>query len=157
MGVRNSFAEDANSYALSFLYAINLTLKAHGASVYLDPEEPPNVYIGNLFGRSELDHHSSRVFVEITTIAMRHDSSPQFELIRNNPYRVTFLPVDFATPLQTDYSEKIAGQFVPIWIGSIPRLLSELKLLAFQLGIPLANGEPNDATVVAINSFSQLT
>jgi hypothetical protein len=156
MGVRRSYINEAQASATAFLDALNLTLSHSGIAPYVDPHEPPNVYRGHLFGRSELDHHSSRVLAEIASLGTASKESPNLALVRDNPYRVTFVPADFARPLQTEYRERIGGSEVPIWVGSLPRLLAELRVLAGQLGIPLTNGDLMDETAVAINAFEPL-
>jgi len=60
MGVRGSYIDGAEASAEAFLDAINRALTHRGAAPYLDPPEAPNVYEGHLFGRSQLDHRSSR-------------------------------------------------------------------------------------------------
>ncbi len=63
MGVRNSYGEDYRGQADTLVKAINDVLVADGFAVYIDPDPPPHAYIGNMFGRSALDHHSSRVLI----------------------------------------------------------------------------------------------
>jgi hypothetical protein len=156
MGVRGSFIHGAETSARAFLDAINHALADKGLAPYIDPPEPPSVYSGNLFGRSELDHHSSRVFSEISSVGTRSEENPNLAMIRENPYRVTFVPADFSPPAPTEYYEQIAGEAVQIWVGSLPRLLAELRRLAAQLGIPLSNSELTDETARTINGFEPL-
>jgi hypothetical protein len=94
------------------------------------------VYKGHLFGRAELDHHTSRVLSEIARRGTQSSENPNLALIRDNPYRVSFVPADFAPPASTEDYEQIGGEDTEIWVGSLPRLLTELKQLAGQLGIP---------------------
>ena len=108
------------------------------------------------FIRSELDHHTSRVLAEVTGIAASLSPSPHLALIRDNPYRVSFVPVDFDLPLQTDYSEQISGTAIPIHVGSLPQLLVELETLAKVLGIPLNESGLSDRDAAAINAWQQL-
>jgi len=156
MGVRSSYVDGAEAKAEAFLDAINRALTQRGATPYLDPPEAPNVYKGHLFGRSELDHHTSRVLSEISNLGTQSSENPNLALIRDNPYRVAFVPADFAPPASTAYYEQIGGADTQIWVGSLPRLLTELKQLAVQLGIPLVNGELADETASAINQFESL-
>jgi hypothetical protein len=86
-------------------------------------------------------------------VGARSEENPNLVLIRENPYRVTFVPADFGPPAPTEYYEQIAGEAVQIWVGSLPRLLAELRQLAAQLGIPLRDGELTDDTARAINGF----
>jgi hypothetical protein len=153
MGVRSSYIDGAEASAEAFLAAINRALTHRGAASYLDPPEAPNVYNGHLFGRSELDHHTSRVLSEIARVGTQSRENPNLALIRDNPYRVAFVPADFAPPTPTEYYEQIGDEDTQIWVGSLPRLLTELKHLAGQLGIPLVNGELADETASAINEF----
>ena len=55
----------------------------------------------DLFGRSELDHHSSRVLAEVSSIGASSRQSPHLALIRDNPIRVAFVPAHFSRPLPT--------------------------------------------------------
>ena len=153
MGVRGSYIEGAEASAEAFLDAINQALTQKGATPYYDPDEAPNVYKGHLFGRSELDHHSSRVLSEIAHLGAESSDNSHLALIRDNPYRVTFVPADFTTPAPTQYYERIGDDDVQFWVGSLPHLLDELKGLAAQLGIPLTNGDLADQTAAAINNF----
>ena len=153
IGVRGSYIDGTEASAEAFLDAVNDALTRKGAAPYLDPPQPPNVYRGHLFGRSELDHHSSRVLSEVARLGTQSRDNPNLALIRDNPYRVTFVPVDFAPPSSTKYYERIGGEDTQIWVGSLPRLFTELKQLAAQLGIPLVNGELSDETAAAINDF----
>lgn len=70
MGVRGSYIDEAQASATAFLEAINGALSDKGIARYVDPQESPNVYKDALFGRSELDHHSSRVLVKIAVWAL---------------------------------------------------------------------------------------
>jgi hypothetical protein len=82
--------------------------------------------------------------------------SPNLALIRDNPFRLAFVPIDFSPPFPSDYHEKIAKRPVQIWIGSLPRLKIELQSLATNLRIPMTDGHLNDETAVAINNFKSL-
>jgi hypothetical protein len=156
MGVRQSYIEEAQPLARKFIQAMNRALAKNGIPVYVEPYTPPNVYNGNLFGRSELDNHTSRVLAEVAGIAASLSPSPHLALIRDNPYRVSFVPADFDSPFQTDYSEQISGTAIPIHVGSLPQLLAELKTLAQVLGIPLNEGELSDRDASAINAWRPL-
>jgi hypothetical protein len=74
MGVRCSYggeatSGDGNCAAAAFLEAMNRVLLENGIERYDDPKETPRVYRGHLFGRSALDHHSPRVFLELVAFA----------------------------------------------------------------------------------------
>jgi hypothetical protein len=153
LGIRNSFTDDAQLNASEFIDAINEVVRAHGVGNYIDPIGTPNIYENNLFGRSALDHHSSRVFVDIARLSTERRNSPNLALIRDNPYRVVFLPVDFTQPVVSRYEDLIHGSRSPIWIGSLAGLIVELELLSADLGIPLASGQLANETAEAINDF----
>ncbi len=156
MGVRSSFVEEAQDSAAAFLDAINLGLTQQGLPRYTDPTSPPSVYSGRLFGRSALDHHSSRVLVKIAELGVNSRDSPNLALIRDNPFRLTFVSIDFAPPFRSRYQERIAGSPAQIWIGSLPRLQIELQFLATNLRIPMTGGHLRDETAIAINKFESL-
>jgi len=153
MGIRSSYTEDSQGLADKLVKAINDVLVADGFASYVDPDTPPNVYIGNMFGRSALDHHSSRVLIQIADRAAQSKRSPNLVLIRDNPYRVVFVPAQLLSPHATSYRERIAGNSVGIWVGSLGGLLEELGWLAGGLGIPTENGQISDATAAAINDY----
>jgi hypothetical protein len=156
VGIRHSFIDEAQDSASAFLDAINRALSEHGLPLYADPVELPDVYSDHLFGRSQLDHHSSRVFVKIASLGTEARESPNLALIRDNPFRVAFVPIDFFPPFATAYHERIGGSAIRIWIGSLPHFLRELRLLAGDLGIPMADGDLTDKMAAAINDFKPL-
>ena len=156
MGVRCSFGGETNGSAAAFLDALNGVLAANGIEPYNDPPEQPRVYRGHLFGRSALDHHSPRVFLELVAMAEAMGPCPNLLLIRKNPHRVMFLPREFLRPLATGYFEKNGGDPLPVWTGFLPQLLAELAGLARDLRIPLAQGRLSDQTAAAINMFRPL-
>jgi len=156
MGIRRSFVEEAQDSASTFIDSINRALADRALPPYVDPSEPPHVYTDHLFGRSALDHHSSRVLVDIANLGNSAQERPNLGLIRDNPFRVAFLPIDFSLPLQTDYFEQIGGDRFRIWAGSLPHLHLELSAIARDLGIPLKNGNLTDEVAAAINEFEPL-
>jgi hypothetical protein len=153
MGIRKSYTEEAQNSAESLLKAINRVLEAEDLAPYVDPDTPPDVYNRHLFGRSALDHHSSRVLVEIADQAIQSRKSPNLALVHDNPYRVVFLPAKLRRPHQTEYQERIAGIATRIWVGSLDGLLEELGWLAVDLGIPIEREEISDQTAAAINDY----
>jgi hypothetical protein len=174
MGVRCSYGGevtngDGNCPAAAFLEAMNRVLLENGIERYDDPKETPRVYRGHLFGRSALDHHSPRVFMELVAIAeasaprpnharnlapsLAQNLSQNLALIRKNPHRAVFLPRALPKPLSTGYYEQNGGGPVPVWAGSLVQLQRELLNLARDLRIPLANGELAGETANAINMF----
>ena len=157
MGVRSSFTEESRGSADVFLREINAVLAADSLPAYLDPDPPPNVYVGHLFGRSALDHHSSRVLALIAEQATQRKRSPNLALIRGNPYRVVYIPEKRLAPHVTQYRERIDGSLVQIWVGSLHGMLEELRTLADGLDIPMVNGQISDETAVAINDFKLLS
>jgi hypothetical protein len=156
MGVRESFTEEAQDGAKALLKAIDHALVKNGLGPYFDPEPIPNVYNGHLFGRSALDHHSSRVLADIAGREVQSKQTPNLSLIRDNPFRVVFVPADLKRPVETSYRERIAGDLVSIWMGSLDGLLRELSWLAVDLGIPMQDGRVTDEIAIAINDFKVL-
>jgi len=156
MGIRSSFVDEAQDSAIAFVEAINDELAKRGITRYVDSTDPPDVYKGHLFGRSELDHHSSRVLVDIASFATTLRECENLALIQHNPFRVAFLPRDFSPPLLTGYFERIGGEPIQIRAGSLPRLMAELSSIAAVLGIPMANGILTDDVATAINTFEGL-
>ncbi len=55
MGIRPSYAEEAQDSAEDYLAAINVALASRGLPPYVEAASPPDVYNGTLFGRSALD------------------------------------------------------------------------------------------------------
>ncbi|MGD0481123.1 MAG: hypothetical protein ABSA42_13195 [Terracidiphilus sp.] len=174
MGVRCSYGGEATNGngdcpAAAFLDALNRVLAENGIERYDDPEETPRVYRGHLFGRSALDHHSPRVFLELVAIAeasaprsnlaqnqapnLIQNQAQNLALIRMNPHRAVFLPRALPKPLATGYCAQNGGEPAAVWAGSLVDLLRELLSLGHELRIPLANGELADETANAINMF----
>ena len=153
MGIRGSYTEDSRGLADTLVKAINEILVANGFAAYIDPDPPPNVYIGHMFGRSALDHHSSRVLIEVADRGTQLKKSANLALVRDNPYRVVFVPAKLRKPYETEYQERIAGNMVAIWVGSLDGLLEELVWLASDLGIPVEDGGISDQTAMAINDY----
>jgi hypothetical protein len=153
MGIRSSYTEDSQGSADYLVKAINDALVADGVAAYIDPDPPPNVYVGNMFGRSALDHHSSRVLIQIADRATQSRRSANLALLRDNPYRVVFVPAKVQNPRETEYREQIAGNAVGIWVGSLDGLLEELAWLAGDLGIPGEGEQISDLTAAAINDY----
>jgi hypothetical protein len=156
MGIRSSYIPEARDSASDFVDAINHVLNSHGQSGYIDPIDPPNVYNGHRFGRSELDHHSSRVIQKIAGIGCSARNSPNLALIYDNPFRVAYVPIDFTHPSPTAIHDSIGGKPTQIWVGSLPHLLEELRGLGADLGIPLTNGDITEETAAAINDWKSL-
>jgi hypothetical protein len=156
MGIRCSYVKEAQASAGAFVDSINRALIDTGIEPYLDPDRPPDVYTGHMFGRSDLDHHSSRVLAEVASTGASSRQSPHLALIRDNPFRVAFVPTHFPHPFPCGYKEQIGGGPIEIWVGSLPQLLAELKLLAADLRIPLKLGNLADETAAAINAWLPL-
>jgi len=154
--VRSSYIDESQDAAASFVAGIDSVLRQNGLPGYSEPAAAPDVYDGGLFGRSALDHHSAGCLVELAEMATRKGHAPHVGLLAVNPYRVTFVPVDFDRPLPTGYWERIAGDQIEIWVGSVPRLLAELAALAPALGIPLTDGQLADEVATQINDFAAL-
>src|SRR5579883_2608275 len=135
MGIRNSYAQQSQDTAASFLNAIDRSLAKHGFGTYHDPT--PDVYMNRHFGRSALNHHNAKSLAALAELAVAATGVKHLALLASNPYRVAFLPIDFADPLETDHKEIIWKTIVPIWVGSLPRLTDELCVIAPALGITL--------------------
>ena len=157
MGIVPSYTEEAEDSARELLAAINSRLQEQNLPLYSEPDEPPDVYVDDIFGRSELDHHSAGCFVELADLAEQHNSTRQHLAILANPYRAVFLPQDLGEPFETGYKEEIFGDLLEVWAGSAPKLLDELTELAQYLGIPLENGVLSDEVAAKINEFELLT
>ncbi len=118
MGIVPSYTEEAENSARELIAAINSRLQEQNLTLYSEPDEPPDVYIDYVFGRSELDHHSANCFVQLAEIAEERNSARQHLAILVNPYRTVFLPQDFGEPFETGYKEEIFGDLLEVWAGS---------------------------------------
>jgi hypothetical protein len=156
MGIRAAYTDAAQNFARAYLDAINRALRKAGLPDYQDPDTPPNVYTKSRFGRSALDHHSAGSLVELAQFAVSQQHPVHLQLIAANPYRISFVPTEFAAPLPTDYSEAIGGLQVRIWVGSVHALLGELRKLAQPLGIPLRGEHLPDDVAERINDLQPL-
>jgi len=134
--------------------AINESLSAFRLGPYQDPDSSPDGYVNVFFGRSSLDHHSSRVFEKIGKLATGRRESPNLALIRDNPFRVAFVPFYFSGSIVTSYEEMLAGGRVRISVGSLPNLLKELALLASDLEIPMEGDQLANETAEHINNWT---
>lgn len=157
MGIVPSYTEEAEVSARELIAAINSRLQEQNLPLFSEPDEPPDVYVDDVFGRSELDHHSASCFIELADLAEQHKSARQHLAILANPYRAVFLPQNFGEPFETGYREEIFGDLLEVWAGSAPKLLDELTELAPHLGIPLNNGVLTDDIAIKINEFELLT
>ena len=157
MGIVPSYVEEAEDSARELISAINFRLQEQNLPLYSEPNEPPDVYVDDVFGRSELDHHSSNCFMQLAEIAEEHNSPRQHLAILANPYRAVFLPQDFSEPFETGYKEEIFDELMEVWAGSAPKLLEQLIELAPHLGIPLKNGFVSDEVAAKINEFELLS
>lgn len=156
LGIRASYVDEAQGAASAYIAAINVALGTKGLPAYSDPARPPDVYNGGLFGRSALDHHSAGCLAKLAEMTMEYGPAHHLGLLASNPYRLTFVPVDFPHPLLTDYVEDIAGEAVKIWVASTPRLAKDLESAAALLQIPLQDGQLADSVARRINAFAPL-
>lgn len=154
--IASSYIDEAHESTDAFARCIDLVLKKNGLPGYSEPVGSPDIYSGGLFGRSDLDHHSARCLVELAELGKANGCSPHLGLIANNPYRVTFVPTDFPWPLPTGHFETIWNENVEIWVGSAPRLLSDLMSIAPALGIPLVGNHVENVVAKKINDFAPL-
>ena len=152
MSIKSSFIPEAWAAAESLVNGVNRGLTRLGFPRYLDPEPPPDVYRGSLFGRSSLDHHSARILALFGAVAARHGDAPHLSLLESNPYRVVYLPIDLPLPFQTGFEDLIGGVATEISAGSAPRLQRELSEIAGSLGIPLESGELSDSVAARLNN-----
>ena len=152
LGIRPSFNDQVA--ARDFLEAIKRALARADLPSYDEPPEVPRIRLGAGVGRSALDHHSASA---LAALAEREEHAQHLGLVASNPYRVVFLPFDFATPLETIYRELVAGRPTPIWVGSASRLADELRDLAGHFGIRLEGGELSDHVAAAINESQPLS
>src|ERR1700751_4184935 len=67
----------------AFIVSVNRALADRDLPPYLDLAEPPHVYTDHLFGRSALDHHSSRVLVDIANLGASAREHRNLGLIRD--------------------------------------------------------------------------
>ncbi len=93
----------------------------------------------------------------VAQIGATHHGAVQLQLIASNPYRVSFVPMDFDAPLPTDYTEVIDGSQVRIWVGSTPALRRELRAMAPSLSIPLDSDELSAEVAQRINDYEPLS
>lgn len=156
MGIRASYIPEAQHLASAYLEAINNALRDAGLDEYREPLSPPSVYQEGLFGRSALDHHSAPNLVRLAHLAGRLGNATHARLLEVNPYRVAFVPIAFAKPLPTSYSERIAEDWAGIWVGSAPAFWRELVSLAPALGIPLEGTELSRPVAERINACEPL-
>jgi hypothetical protein len=154
IGIRASFADRAEADA--FLEAIDRALRDARLPAYTEPVPLPDVYRRMRFGRSELDHHSADVLVALARRAEDIGNGEHLALIGRHPYRVALLPLDFAMPLETEYSERIVGNPTPIWVGSAYGLRRDVCALAPALGIPLLGDVLSDQVADLINEGESL-
>lgn len=157
MGIRASFTDQTQESAGAYEEAINRVLRRAGLPEYYDPPSLPNVYVKRNFGRSAFDHHSATRLMGIAYLAGTYlEKAEHVRLIERNPFRVTFVPIDFAHPFKTNYKEKIGGSQTQIWVGSAQGLFRELCELAPVLGIPFQRNKLSDSVVERINALKPL-
>src|SRR5262249_49862360 len=121
-----------------------------------EPVTSPDAYLGPLFGRSALDHHSAGVLIGLATFASENYDAPHLGLLASNPYRVVFLPHRLISPFATGHRERIGNEDLMVYAGSAPQLLAEVLELAPALDIPLQDGGLADSTAALINDFAPL-
>ena len=155
MGIIPSYIDEARASAVAYISAINDVLRASGQPDYVEPSALADVYENGLFGRSALDHHGASCLAKLAEI--QDQTTPtHLGLLGLNPYRVAFLPADFAHPLTTAHEEQIFDQLVTLNVGSAPRLLRDLAVVATKIGIPLEDGALAGTIAEQINDFAPL-
>jgi hypothetical protein len=157
LGITPSFLPEFADEAERFMRAINRSLSRAGFGAYLEPDVLPDAYVGSRFGRSALDNHGAGTIAGVAKYALGEGQCRNLAALANNPCRVAFLPQSFASPIETDFEERIGGVPTRIWIGSLPGLSEELRILACALEVPLEGGELSDETAQKINDFEPLS
>ena len=183
LGVANSYTREGAHFARQYLFAINVALKEAGLEPYVEPAGEVSAR-----GRSTIDGGGGEAFGGVGELAAadfdgvwkatvpqppgffaglrgavaRPAAAPTTKshlgLLAVNPYRVAFLPADFPAPLRTEHEEPLGGVPHLIWFGSAPRLLKELRDVAWKLKIPLGeNGELSDEIVDKLNDGEPLS
>lgn len=154
LGIRESYTEEAQNIAENFLLEINYSLKNVGIEKYFEPRLIPDVYNNDFFGESALDHHNSEVLRELGELISSKINKPHGILIKLNPYRVAFLPIDFKRPLTTNHIEQFFGdQNVAINVGSSIRFFQELLEIAVYLNIKIDDGKITQEQINLINEL----
>jgi hypothetical protein len=154
LGIRPSFTNEPAANA--FLQAIARALRGAELPAYHEPVEATARARTGRFGRSSFDHHSAAALTGLARRAVGSDIGRQLQLIGNNPHRAAFLPIDFPSPLQTDYVDPIAGNRTPIRAGSAYGLKRDLLALAPDLGIPLEGDGVSDEVAEQIDAGQSL-
>lgn len=154
IGIKESYIPEAKEEAKKYIKAINKVLKKHEVDEYKENEEAPDVYEKGFFGKSVLDHHSSGCLVKLCEYAEKIFNAEHLRLVKLNPYRVAFIPIDFEKPFVTDYQETLWGDNpINLNAGSSYRLKNELIEVAVHLGIEFENGEINEEQIEKINEL----
>lgn len=154
LSIKESYSEESQNSAENLIDEINLILELKGIPKYLDPIKSPDIYNGNFFGKSGLDHHSSNVLFKLGVLANDKIRSKHLKLLSLNPYRVVFLPFDFKNPFQTNHKELFWNQEeAKINVGSSNQLLNELKELATEFGISPNNQDIFNQQINNINDL----
>lgn len=157
MDITPSYLEAADEAARKLVAAINLHLAKLNLPLYSEPKEMPDVYVDNAFGRSNLDHHSTKHFMQLANLAKEYGSAREHLSLLAHPHQTVYIPQDFSEPFETGFKEEIFGEAVEVWAGSIPKLFAELTELAPHLGVPLKNDFLSDEVAEKINEFELLS
>lgn len=156
MGIVPSYVDEAEGDARDLIRAINDRLASLGLDEYREPSEPPDVYNGFLFGRSELDHHSASAFQALASLSEEKGLALNHLSLLSYPFRVVFLPTVIDEPFQSDHEDEIWGEMTKVWVGSAPGLLADLMKLGPILGILLSENRLSDSDAAKINDFEPL-
>lgn len=158
MGIKESYIPEAVKNAENYIKAINKVLIGNNIGEYIESEKIPDVYKNGFFGQSGLDHHGSSSLAELAEFAETKIQSKHLRLIKLNPYRVAFVPINFELPFATDYKETFWGNnSVNLNAGSSYKLKEELIEVAKHLGIEFNNGNLLEEQVKKINELEPFT
>lgn len=154
MGIRQSYIPEAKEDAENYINAINKVLSENQIGEYVENNNIPDVYENGFFGKSGLDHHSSSCLAEFAEYAETKINSEHLKLVKLNPYRVAFIPIDFEFPFATDLKETFwRNNIVNLNVGSSIKLMEELIEISKHLGIEFHYGNLIKEQVDKINEL----
>jgi hypothetical protein len=136
---RNSTTKLRNSFL-----EVNRPLQRIGRPACVEPEDLPNPYIAGRFGRSSLDNNAAETFAALADSCSKGANGVWPGLLAANPHRVSFLPVPFREPIQTDDAERIVRRFT--WPESAR---DELRAIERQAVLVLSTRSPAPAPAMS--------
>ncbi len=153
LGIKSSYVEAHKEEGEIYISCINEELSKSGFDLYHEPETIPDIYDGNMFGCSALDHHSSACLVELGELGIMYGIDEHLKLLALNPYRLAFVPILLENSMSTNYKTKVWDQIVVINFGSSFGLKEELSVLARFLDIDIKDGNLVQTQVDKINEM----